>query len=99
MSDQPAAVDPPKVPPTDSPANQPAAPAEPPKAAPIALPSEPGPVGPFADPGGMEAPQAPNTAPLRTEALPDGVTSTTADVGAGFAAPQAPGPEVRTDLP
>jgi hypothetical protein len=47
----------------------------------------------------MVAPQAPNTAPLRTEAVPDGVTSITADLGAGFAAPQAPCPEARTDLP
>ena len=99
MSKHVAATDPPKVPPTDPSSNQPAAAAEPPKDVPPQLPSEPGPTGPFPDPGGFQAPQAPNTSPLRTEASPDGLTSATADLGAGFSAPQAPGPEIRADLP
>ena len=90
-----SATDPPKVPTTDPPSGPP----EPPKTPAPEVPAEPGPTGPFEDPGHMVAPQAPNSSPLRTEAIPDGVTSLAADLGAGMVAPQAPGPEIRTDGP
>ena len=99
MSKHVAVADPPKVPESDPSSNQPAGPPEPPKVPSPDLPSEPGPTGPFANPGGFQAPQAPNTSPLRTEALPDGVTAIAGVLGAGFTAPQAPGPEIRADLP
>jgi hypothetical protein len=47
----------------------------------------------------MEATQAPGAAGPRTEALPDGTTSIALVLGAGISAPQAPGPEARTDVP
>ena len=47
----------------------------------------------------MDAPQAPNPSGLRIEAFPGGVTPTALDLGVSPSAPQAPGPEMRTDVP
>jgi hypothetical protein len=93
------AVNPPKEPPTDQPSDQPAGPPEPPKEAPPKPPAEPGPSTPVEAPARMEATQAPGAAGPRTEALPDGTTSIALVLGAGISAPQAPGPEARTDVP